>query len=69
VKLSKTEAGVPGTVKRVTFLGTHLEYELEAAGAPLLVEIYNPQFFTGFNAGEQVNAVLDAECVRILPED
>ncbi|GHV95594.1 Fe(3+) ions import ATP-binding protein FbpC [Spirochaetia bacterium] len=69
VKLSKTEAGIPGLIKRTTFLGTHLEYEMEAAGAPLLVEIYNPQLFTGYSAGEQVNAVLDTECVRVLPED
>jgi iron(III) transport system ATP-binding protein len=69
VKLSKTEAGVAGTVKRVTFLGSNVEYELEAAGSTLVIQIYNPQLYENYNEGEKVNAVLDLECVRVLPDE
>ncbi|MDR1905262.1 MAG: ABC transporter ATP-binding protein [Treponema sp.] len=68
VKLSKGEAGIPGTVKRVTFLGSNVEYELETDGVSLVIEIYNPQLFTSYGEGEKVNAVLDIECVRVLPD-
>ena len=66
VKLSKTERGVAGVVKRVTFLGTNVEYELEAAGATLVIQIYNPQLYENYAEGETVHAVLDLECVRVL---
>jgi iron(III) transport system ATP-binding protein len=69
VKLSKTERGISGTVKRVTFLGTNVEYEIEAAGSTLVIQIYNPQLYENYNEGEKVNAVLDLECVRVLPDD
>jgi iron(III) transport system ATP-binding protein len=68
VKLSKADAGIPGIIKRVTFLGSNVEYELETAGVSLVIEIYNPQLFTSYGEGEKVNAVLDSECVRVLPD-
>jgi iron(III) transport system ATP-binding protein len=68
VKLSISEAGIPGVVKRVTFLGSNVEYELDAGGDSLIIEIYNPQLFTGYSEGDKVNAVLDVECVRVLPD-
>jgi iron(III) transport system ATP-binding protein len=68
VKLSKTEAGIPGVIKRVTFLGSNVEYELDVRGASLIIEIYNPQLFTSYREGEKANAVLDIECVRVLPD-
>jgi iron(III) transport system ATP-binding protein len=69
VRLSKTERGVPGRVTRVTFLGSNVEYELEAAGSPLVIQIYNPQLYESYSEGDSVNAVLDLECVRVLPDD
>jgi iron(III) transport system ATP-binding protein len=69
VKLSKSDPGIPGTVRRVTFLGSNVEYELEVAGTRLVIEIYNPQLYTSYSEGEQVNAVLDRECVRVLPDE
>ncbi|MDR1177358.1 MAG: ABC transporter ATP-binding protein [Spirochaetaceae bacterium] len=68
VKLSKDSEGIPGTVKRVTFFGSNVEYELDAAGTTLVIEIYNPQLYTSYSEGEKVNAVLDIECVRVLPD-
>jgi iron(III) transport system ATP-binding protein len=68
VKLSKDGEGIPGTVKRVTFFGSNVEYELDAAGTTLVIEIYNPQLFASYSEGERVNAVLDIECVRVLPD-
>jgi hypothetical protein len=53
----------------VTFLGSNVEYELEAAaGAALVIQIYNPQLYENYAEGDKVNAVLDLECVRVLPE-
>ncbi|MDR1211122.1 MAG: ABC transporter ATP-binding protein [Spirochaetaceae bacterium] len=68
VKLSKDNEGIPGTVKRVTFFGSNVEYELDAAGTTLVIEIYNPQLYASYSEGEKVNAVLDIECVRVLPD-
>ncbi|MDR0388861.1 MAG: TOBE domain-containing protein, partial [Spirochaetaceae bacterium] len=68
VKLSKDKEGIPGTVKRVTFFGSNVEYELDVAGTTLVIEIYNPQLFTSYSEGEKINAVLDIECVRVLPD-
>jgi iron(III) transport system ATP-binding protein len=68
VKLSKDGEGIPGTVKRVTFFGSNVEYELDAAGTTLVIEIYNPQLFASYSEGEKVNTVLDIECVRVLPD-
>ncbi|MDR1429031.1 MAG: ABC transporter ATP-binding protein [Spirochaetaceae bacterium] len=68
VKLSKDSEGIPGTVKRVTFFGSNVEYELDASGTTLVIEIYNPQLFASYGEGEKVNAVLDSECVRVLPD-
>jgi iron(III) transport system ATP-binding protein len=68
VKLSASETGIPGIVKRVTFLGSNVEYELDSGGTSLIIEIYNPQLFTSYREGEKVSAVLDLECVRVLPD-
>ncbi|MDR1862828.1 MAG: ABC transporter ATP-binding protein [Treponema sp.] len=67
-KLSKETRGIPGTIKRVTFFGSNVEYELDVSGAALVIEIYNPQLFASYSEGEKVNAVLDIECVRVLPD-
>ncbi|AEF85747.1 Fe(3+) ions import ATP-binding protein FbpC [Treponema primitia ZAS-2] len=68
VKLSVHEEGIPGTIRRVTFLGSNMEYELELADTVLVIEIYNPQLHKTYAEGEKVNAVLDMECVRVLPD-
>jgi iron(III) transport system ATP-binding protein len=68
VKLSKEDRGIPGTIKRATFFGSNVEYELDVSGSTLVIEIYNPQLYAGYSEGEKVNAVLDIECVRVLPD-
>jgi iron(III) transport system ATP-binding protein len=68
VKLSKEAEGISGIIKRVTFFGSNVEYELDVSGAVLVIEIYNPQLYTSYREGEKVNAVLDMECVRVLPD-
>jgi iron(III) transport system ATP-binding protein len=68
VKLSKDGEGIPGTIKRVTFFGSNVEYELDTEGTTLVIEIYNPQLYASYQEGEKVNAVLDIECVRVLPD-
>ncbi|MDR3311591.1 MAG: ABC transporter ATP-binding protein [Spirochaetaceae bacterium] len=72
VRLSKggeeSAGSIAGVIRRVTFLGTNLEYELEGAGTTLVIQIYNPQNFPAYREGDRVNAVLDLGCVRLLPD-
>jgi iron(III) transport system ATP-binding protein len=68
VKISKEAGGIPGRVKRVTFFGPNIEYELDSSGTTLIIEVYNPQLFASYAEGENVNAILESECVRVLPD-
>ncbi|MDR0840682.1 MAG: ABC transporter ATP-binding protein [Christensenellaceae bacterium] len=66
IKLSATEGALAGTVKRATYYGTRVEYEVDVAGDAIHAETYTPQTAQRFAPGDQVYLSLDADCVRVL---
>ncbi|HHY51907.1 MAG TPA: TOBE domain-containing protein, partial [Clostridiales bacterium] len=61
--------GIPGVVKRATYFGSKIESEVDIGSTVLTVEIYNPQLSRRYQEGDSVKAVLDLDCVRVLPEE
>lgn len=66
--LSATQGDLRGSVRRATYYGAKIEYEILVANESIVVEIYNPQVTQQFSEGDEVFLALDAACVRILEE-
>ncbi len=61
------DQGVPGIIKRITYFGVKIEYEVESGdGTTTMVEIYNPILNESFSEGDRVFMVFDRECARVL---
>jgi hypothetical protein len=69
VKLSREGDGLSGTIVRVTYFGSKVEYEVKIASASLIIEIYNPQLAEQYVEGDKVKTLLDPDCVRVLRDD
>ena len=69
VKLSREGDGLAGTIDRVTYFGSKVEYEVKIASASLIIEIYNPQLTGHYAEGDKVKILLDPDCVRVLQDD
>ena len=61
--------GISGKVVRATYLGNKIEYEVETAIVPLVIEIYNPQRTSRFVEGDNVKVMMDLDCIRVLKEE
>ena len=66
IHLSKENGPLMGTIDRVTYYGTKIEYEVDLNGQPIIVEVYNPQLTERFRTGEKVSLKLIEQCVRVL---
>lgn len=66
VRLSCAEGDLKGTVRRATYYGSKIEYEILILGAPIIVEIYNPQVTEQFGQDDTVYLKLDKDCIRVL---
>ena len=66
VRLSSTEGEIAGEVRRVTYYGARIEYEILMGGEPIVVESTNPQLTEQFSVGQTAFLSLDNQCVRVL---
>ncbi|MFV0529022.1 MAG: ABC transporter ATP-binding protein [Lachnospiraceae bacterium] len=66
IQLSSTEGLLQGTIKRATYYGARIEYEILYKDLPVIVEIQNPQLSQRFNEGDTVYMNMDDICVRVL---
>ena len=66
IHLSKENGPLMGTIKRATYYGTKIEYEVELHDQSVIVEVYNPQLTERFQTGEKVSLNLIEQCVRVL---
>ena len=66
VELSEEEGPLSGVVKRATYYGAKIEYEIERNGQSIIVENYNPQLTRRFEEGDHVSMKLISQCLRVL---
>ena len=66
VELSEEEGPLSGVVKRATYYGAKIEYEIERNGQSIIVENYNPQLTKRFEEGDHVSMKLISQCLRVL---
>ena len=66
VELSEEEGLLSGVVKRATYYGAKIEYEIERNGQSIIVENYNPQLTKRFEEGNHVSMKLISQCLRVL---
>lgn len=69
VHLAASGDGIPGKVARVTYFGSNIEYVIDVGGSRMTIEIFNPQKSEHFSEGDDVCALLDLDCVRVLRDD
>ncbi len=55
-----------GTVRRATYLGSSVDYEVDVAGQPLIIQDTNPTRPQIFTEGEAVGITLLEGCVHVL---
>ena len=67
VHLGDNGRGVPGTVRRATYLGNTVEYDVEAAGHLLAVVEHDPRRVVVHPEGTQVRLQLLEDCLYVLP--
>ena len=65
--LSADGEGIDGTVESAVYYGSKMEYVVEAAGAKLTVEIYDPKPEERYEPGNTVKVRLNTGKIRILP--
>ncbi|MBQ6518937.1 MAG: ABC transporter ATP-binding protein [Anaerolineaceae bacterium] len=66
IQLSKEKGSLMGMIKRATYYGTKIEYEVGVNDQSVIVEVYNPQLTDRFQTGETVSLKLIERCVRVL---
>lgn len=66
IQLSAIDGLLKGVIRRVTYYGARIEYEVMYEELPIIVEIQNPQLSQRFSEGEVVYINMDDICVRIL---
>lgn len=64
--LSSEKGDFEGYVKRATYYGTKMEYELAMGDNTVVAEVYNPQLSERFSEGDKVFISFIAKCVRVL---
>jgi iron(III) transport system ATP-binding protein len=55
-----------GTVRRATYLGNAVDYEIEIAGQPLVIQDTDPRRPTVFAEGQSVSVTPLESCVHVL---
>lgn len=68
VQLSATGDGIPGVVKRASYLGAQVDYEVEVAGASIAVVDTDPRRPRVFSRNDPIRVHLLPETVYVLPE-
>ena len=69
VRLSPTPVGKPGLVRRVAYLGDHVDYEIEVDGVPLSVVDTDPQRPQIYARNDAVGVELLTNAVYVLPAE
>ena len=68
VKVDPAEGQVPAVVRRSTYLGNVVEYDIEAAGQLLALVDYDPRHTTVYSEGESVRLRFLEDCLYVLPD-
>ncbi len=66
VRIGEPAAPWQGTIRRATYLGSAVDYEVDVAGQPLIIQDTNPTRQQIFAEGETVGINLLEGCVHVL---
>lgn len=67
IRLRDGEGQFRAMVRRSTYLGSQVEYQIEVAGQPLIVVESDPRHIVVFEPGSKVGADFLAETIYVLP--
>ena len=67
VDIGSSEGQVEGVVRRATYLGNVVEYDVDVAGQMLSLVEYDPRHTTIYPEGERVRLRFLADCLYVLP--
>jgi iron(III) transport system ATP-binding protein len=68
VKLDASRGQVEGSVRRATYLGNVIEYDIEASGQILSLVEHDPRHIEIHAEGESVRLSFQEDCLYVLPE-
>jgi hypothetical protein len=68
VEIGPPEAQVEGIVRRSTYLGNVVEYDVEVAGQLLALVEYDPRHTTIYSEGQSVQLRFLEDCLYVLPK-
>jgi iron(III) transport system ATP-binding protein len=68
VEVGSSHAQVQGIVRRATYLGNVIEYDIEVAGQLLALVQYDPRHTTVHSEGETVQLRFLDDCLYVLPD-
>jgi iron(III) transport system ATP-binding protein len=68
VEIGPTEEQAQGTVRRATYLGNVVEYDVEVAGQLLALVEYDPRHTTVHSEGQTVGLRFLEDCLYVLPQ-
>jgi iron(III) transport system ATP-binding protein len=68
VEIDPVEKQVEGTVRRATYLGNVVEYDVEVAGQLLALVEYDPRHTTIHSEGQTVGLRFLEDCLYVLPQ-
>jgi iron(III) transport system ATP-binding protein len=69
VRIDTPESQVEGIVRRATYLGNVIEYDVEVAGQLLALVEYDPRHTTVHSEGQTVRLHFLEDCLYVLPGD
>jgi ABC-type Fe3+/spermidine/putrescine transport system ATPase subunit len=68
VEIGAGPQAVEGLVRRATYLGNVVEYDVEVGGELLALVEYDPRHTTIYDEGEVVQFRFAEDCLYVLPE-
>jgi iron(III) transport system ATP-binding protein len=68
IRVGEKNGSWAGVVRRATYLGSSVDYEVAVGGSTLSVQETNPQRTEVFREGEQVSVSILDGCVHVLPK-